>query len=262
MTEAEYNSKPGIRRSALWKLNKSPKHFRYELEHPSEPTQAMIFGTAVHCAVLTPEAFSGQYTVIDLDLRTKEGRAAKQAALEEGKILLTKDQMEAVKGICVSLQNDPFARKLLAGKHETPYLWTDDITGEECKCRTDCEVDVGGQHIIVDLKTCADASTEMFMRDAVKLGYHVQTAMYCDGVKTVTGQESAFVFVCVEKEPPYAVNILQADEAFMLYGMDEYRYLLGLYHECMARNEWPGYAGLSGDVNTLELPAWLKKGVE
>lgn len=262
MTESEYNSKPGIRRSALWKLKKSPKHFKYELEHPSDPTQAMVFGSAVHSAVLMPEEFKKQYAVIDLDLRTKEGKAAKQAALETGKVLLTKEQFEAVNGICESLVNDPFAGKLLSGQHETPYFWKDDVTGEECKCRTDCEVDIGGQHIVVDLKTCADASTDAFMRDAMKLGYHVQSAMYCEGVKAVTGQDSTFVFVCVEKEAPYAINILQTDEAFMLYGTDEYRYLMGLYHECMTRNEWPGYAGLSGNVNTLELPAWLKKGVE
>ena len=262
MTEAEYNSKPGIRRSALWKLKKSPKHFQYELEHPSDPTQAMVFGSAVHSAVLTPEAFKEQYAVIDADLRTREGKAEKQAAMEAGKILLTKEQFEAVNGICGSLMGDAMARRLLTGQHETPYFWTDDLTGEECKCRTDCETDAGDNHVIVDLKTCADASTEAFMRDAVRMGYHVQCAMYCEGVKAVTGKESSFVFVAVEKEPPYAINILKADDAFLLYGMDEYRYLIGLYHECRTRNEWPGYAGLATDINTLELPPWLKKGVE
>lgn len=262
MTEQEYEAHSGVRRSALWNLKRSPRHFRYELEHPSEPTQAMVFGAAVHSAVLMPETFKEQYCVIDADLRTKEGRAAKQAAMEAGKTLLTKDQLEAVNGICESLTGDMFARKLLTGQHENPYFWTDDVTGEGCKCRTDCEVDIGGQHIIVDFKTCADASTDAFMRDALRMGYHVQAAMYCEGVKAVTGHESSFVFVCVEKEAPYAINILQADEAFLLYGLDEYRYLMGLYHECMEKNEWPGYAGLSGNVNTLELPAWLKKGVE
>lgn len=262
MTEKEYNAAPGIRRSALWKLTKSPAHFKWELDHPAEPTPALVFGAAAHCAVLTPELFESQYAVTDFDMRTKEGKAAKAAAIEAGKTLLTTAQAEAVMGIARSVREDPFAGRLLAGKHETPYFWTDDVTGEACKCRTDSETDVGGTHYIVDLKTCGDAGTEAFMRDALKYGYHVQAAMYSEGVKAATGQESAFVFISVEKEPPYAVNILQCDEAFLLYGMDEYRYLMGIYHACMERNEWPAYCGLEGGVNTLELPGWIKSRVE
>lgn len=262
MTEKEYNAAQGIRRSALWKLTKSPAHFKWELEHPPEPTTALIFGSAAHCAVLTPELFKEQYAVIDCDLRTKEGKAAKQAALEAGKILLSKDDFERINGIVQSVQGNPYVMRLLNGTHEQAYFWNDDITGEPCKCRTDAETDIGGQHYIVDLKTCNDASTEQFMRDALKYGYHVQAAMYTEGKRLATGTESAFVFVCVEKDEPYAINILQCDEAFMLKGMDDYRYLCGLYHECVKRNEWPGYNGSDGDINTLELPAWLKKEVE
>lgn len=262
MNEREYDLSEGIRRSDLWKLKKSPKHFKYEMENPSDPTPAMVFGTAVHCAVLTPEVFYEQYTAAKLDGRTKGGKAERQAILESGKVILTPEQLNTISGISVAIRENQFAKRLLSGPHETPYFWTDDVTGEKCKCRTDCEVDIGGQHVIVDLKTCADASTEAFMRDAVKLGYHVQAAMYAEGVKAVTGKESAFVFVCVEKEAPFGINILQADDAFMLHGTDEYRYLLGLYHKCMELDEWPGYSGFDGSINTLELPAWLKKGIE
>ena len=262
MNEREYDLSEGVRRSDLWKLKKSPKHFRYEMEHPSEPTPALVFGAAVHCAILTPELFDEQYVTVKLDGRTKEGKAERQAILEAGKTILTPEQMNAVSGIVNAIREDQFASRLLSGPHETPYFWADDITGEKCKCRTDCETDIDGQHIIVDLKTCMDASTDAFMRDAVKLGYHVQAAMYAEGVKAVTGKESLFVFVSVEKEPPFGINILQADEAFLLHGTDEYRYLLGLYHRCRELDEWPGYAGFEGNINTLELPPWMKKGVE
>ena len=263
MTETEYSLANGIRRSDLWKLKRSPAHFRYEMDHPQEPSPAMVLGAAVHAAVLTPDEFKRQYCVADFDGRTKEGKAARQAAMEAGKTLLTKEQFDTVNGIVESIRNDRFAsRLLLTGQHETAYFWKDDVTGCMCKCRTDCETDIDGQHVIVDLKTCADAGTEAFMREAVKLGYSVQCAMYSEGVKAVTGKDSLFVFVCVEKTPPFAINILQADEAFRLYGTDEYRYLMGLYAQCREKNEWPGYAGLSGSVNELTLPAWLKKGVE
>ena len=262
MTEKEYNAAPGVRRSELWKLKRSPKHYRFEKENPPEATPALVFGSAVHCMVLTPEAMSNQYTVLDIDGRTKEGKAARAAAAESGKTVLTMEQAQTVMGIKEALESDRYAVRLLTGEHEIPHFWTDELTGEQCKCRTDCETDINGTHYIVDLKTCNDASTEGFMRDAIKLGYHVQAAMYSEGVRLSTGKESVFVFIAVEKDKPYAINILQPDDAFMLYGMDEYRRLLGLYHECRTRDFWPGYGGLNSDINTLELPAWLRKGVE
>lgn len=262
MTEKEYNEAPGIRRSALWKLTKSPAHFKYELEHPPEPTPALIFGAAAHCAVLTPELYKEQFHVMNHDGRTKEGKQERQEALDAGQTILTVEQFEAIYGIVQSVKSNPYVMRLLDGPHETPYFWTDDITGEQCKCRLDAETDIGGQHIIVDFKTCMDASTNQFMRDAIRHGYHVQAAMYTEGKRLATGVESTFVFVAIEKEPPFALNILQCDEAFMLKGMDDYRYLCGLYHECKERNEWPGYTGFDGEINTLELPAWLKKEFE
>ena len=262
MTEKDYNLAEGIRRSALWQLTKSPAHFRYYLEHPQEPTPAMTFGTAVHTAILTPDMMPKMFELVNLDMRTKEGKAAKQAALDAGKTVLTGDMAETLDGILRAVWGNPIAKRLLDGPHETPYFWVDEMTGEKCKCRTDAETDVDGQHIVVDLKTCNDASTDAFMRDAIRLGYHVQAAMYADGVKAVTGKDSIFIFLAVEKEAPYAINILQCDEAFMLRGMDEYRYLLGLYHECKENDNWPSYEGMTGSINTLGLPAWMKKEVE
>ena len=54
MTEAYYNRRKGIRRSDLWKLKRSPAHFKYAVENPAEQSPAMAFGSAVHMAVLEP----------------------------------------------------------------------------------------------------------------------------------------------------------------------------------------------------------------
>ena len=42
MTEETYNKRKGVRRSDLWKLNRSPAHFKYAQEHPVEQTAADI----------------------------------------------------------------------------------------------------------------------------------------------------------------------------------------------------------------------------
>ena len=267
MTEETYNKRKGIRRSDLWKLNRSPAHFQYAKEHPVEQTAAMAFGSAVHEAVLTPRTFRKRYQMADFDARTKEGKAMKQAALDAGKILLTKDQWEQIQGIVSAIKAHPYAKRLLTGKHETAHFWKDPETGLKCKCKTDCETDVGGTHYVVDLKTCGSADTDEFVRDAVKFGYFMQAAMYTDGVKCCTGQDSVFVFVCVEKDPPYAVNVLQCGEDEIRLGMNGdkrgtvmgYRQLMELYNRCLTEKKWPGYEGFENKINQIQLPKWLKE---
>lgn len=266
MTEETYNKRKGIRRSDLWKLKRSPAHFRYAVDHPAEQNAAMAFGSAVHCAVLEPRQFKKQYMVADFDARTKEGKMWKQQALDAGKILLTKDQAEQINSIVAAIKANPFAKRLLTGKHETAHFWNDPETGERCKCKTDCETDINGVHYIVDLKTCASAETEEFVRDAVKYGYFMQAAMYSDGVKCHTGKDSMFVFVAVEKDPPYAVNVLQCGEDEIRLGMNGdktgkvpgYRGLLALYHKCRTERNWPGYEGFDNQIAQIHLPKWLK----
>lgn len=263
MTEQEYNAAEGIRRSALWKLTRSPAHFKYELDNPPEPTPALALGAATHMAILQPDEFWNQYAIRNLDLRTKAGKEERDALQAQGFTILNSEQAAQISGVFEAINNNEAVLRLLAGERETAYFWTDEATGERCKCRTDSEVDISGMHYIVDLKTCTDASTDAFMRDALKYGYHVQAAMYCEGVKHVTGKESQFVFIAVEKTPPYAINILQADDAFMLHGFDEFRRLMGIYHECKTADKWPDYSGANGlTINALSLPKWLKDMVE
>lgn len=260
MTEQEYSKAPGIRRSMLWEIRRSPAHLKWRMENPPEATPALIFGQALHAAVLTPEDYDRQFAVMpNADRRTKAGREAWEAAAAEAqsRTQIAFDWAEQIAGMVQAVRGNPMAARLLDGPHETSYFWADTLTGEACKCRTDAETVIGNMHLIVDLKSCQDASTDAFMRDALHYGYDVQAAMYTDGYKAVTGREATFVFIAVEKNPPYAVNILQADTLFMQHGQDRYRHLLGLYHECRQRNQWPGYTGFDGDIASLGLPAWL-----
>ena len=262
MTEQEYNKAPGIRRSLLWEIRRSPAHLKWRMENPPEATPALIFGQALHCMILTPSDFGSQFVFMPAaDRRTKAGREAWDAAAEQaqGKTQLPFAWVEQISGMTNAVVFNQAAARLLRGPHESSYFWSDSLTNELCKCRTDAETDIGNIHLIVDLKSCQDASTDAFMRDALNYGYDVQAAMYTDGYKAVTGQEASFVFIAVEKNPPYAVNILQADTLFMQHGQDRYRHLLGLYHEFRQRNQWPGYTGFDGDIASLGLPAWLAR---
>lgn len=265
MTESEYRQHPAISRSELWKIRESPEKFKWHKENPSESTPALLFGQLFHKMALQQEMIWEEFAVApNVDRRTKEGKAEYAAFLEgsAGKTIVTLDMAEQAMNMCAALKSSDFCRKLLRGAKEVPFFWTDEDTQEACKCRADVVVELEGIPLVVDLKSTVDASTDGFMKDAVKYGYDFQSAMYLEGVKANTGIEHGFVFIAIEKDPPYSINILQADTAFIKRGYDLFREYIGIYHDCKTTGNWYGYLGKFDSVNVLSLPPWLKKEIE
>ena len=265
MTEQEYRKHPAISRSELFKISESPEKFKYYREHPEKPTPALVFGQLFHAMALTPEIVWEQFAVMpNVDRRTKVGKEAfaEFEAQAEGKIIVSGDVVEQATAMCEALNKNEFVQKLFKGEKEKPFFWVDEMTNEECKCRTDVLTEVGENLIIVDLKSTDNAETDAFMRSAIKYGYDLQSAMYSEGVKVNTGKEPLFVFIAIEKKPPYAINILQADKLLVRRGYDLFRECLGVYHECKTTDNWWGYLGRYNQINNLALPAYLAKEVE
>lgn len=265
MTEKEYREHPAISRSELFRISESPEKFKYYQEHPEEPTPALVFGQLFHAMALTPEAVWEQFAVMpNVDRRTKAGKEefAEFETQAKGKTIVSVDMVEQATEMCEALNRNEFVKKLLKGEKEKSFFWVDEMTGEECKCRTDALTEVGENLIIVDLKSTDNAETEAFMKSAIRYGYDLQSAMYSEGVKVNTGKEPLFVFIAIEKKPPYAINILQADKLLVRRGYDLFRELIGIYHECKTTDNWWGYLGRYNQINNLALPAYLAKGVE
>ena len=265
MTESEYRAREGISRSELWKISESPEKFKYLKEHPETPTPALIFGAAAHKYLLEPDAWDSEFAVAPiLDRRTKEGKAQYAEWLDNviGREIISGDDYDTIRAMADVANEISFVRKLLAGEKETPLFWADELTGELCKVRLDCVTMVGDKPVIVDYKTTSDASTDGFMRSAVKYGYDFQAAMYSEGYKANFGTTPTFVFIAQEKSAPYAVNILQADDVFIKRGYDIFRQLIGTYHDCKTTGNWWGYLGPYNVINNLALPAWLAKEIE
>jgi len=68
-----------------------------------------------------------------------------------------------------------------------------------------------------------------------------------------------FVFVCVEKAPPYAVAIYALDQAAIDLGRMEYQRDLLLVRQCEESGIWPAFGD---EVTTIGLPAWMQKQAE
>lgn len=264
MTERDYRASPGISRSELWRLNPrtggTPEKFLYAKDNPEPPTPAMVFGTLAHLALLEPSSFVEKFTFAPegIDRRTKAGKAA-WAEFEEnigGRTVVKLDDWTTACLMADKVNEIDLARKLLCGDHERVFRWTDEMTGEECKIRVDSIRMVGGVPVIVDYKTTTDASFDAFSRKCVNMGYDFQAGMYTEGVEIASGMKPRFVFIVQETEPPFAVNILEADEDFIQRGRDLFRELLGIYHECKTTNNWYGYLGPDAVIGRLSLPPW------
>lgn len=265
MTEKEYRQHPAISRSELWHIRESPQKFKYYKENPPAPTPSLLFGQVFHKMLLEPDTFNDEFVVApEANRRTKEGKQMWEAfaADHENQTIIPVEMYAKAKEMCEAVKREPLAVKLLNGAAEVPFFWTDEMTGEECKCRVDVLNTEYSQPIIVDVKTTADASTEAFIRSAINYGYDLQSAMYSDGVEKNIGKKPLFVFIAVEKEPPYAVNILQADELLLRRGYDLFREYIGVYHWCKENNNFYGHLGRLNQINTLALPSYLAKEVE
>lgn len=266
MTEREYRQAEGVSRSELFTLTESPEKFKWAKEHPEEPTPALLFGQVVHKLLLEPHGFDHEFAVMPVvDRRTKAGKEAFAewaAGLMPGQQAVDAETYQKAAEMVEKALDNEYVVKLLAGDRECPFFWTDDLTGEPCKARLDCLTEIGDKLVIVDYKSAADARTDAFMHAAVKHGYDLQAAMYSEAVKQNTGVEPVFVFIAQEKTPPYAINIMQADDIFVRRGKDLFRELIGVYHECKKTDNWYGYLGPYNVINNLALPAWLAKEVE
>lgn len=149
-----------------------------------------------------------------------------------------------------------------------------------------------GNNMVVDLKTTDDASLEGFSKSIANWRYDVQHPYYLDGLCEAIEQSGGelpeaavigaaelsaywidketgvlcrcrpdfwrgypkhFIFIAVEKKPPYAVGVYKLDEESVELGRAQYRTDLRVYAECKANDKWPGY----GDkIQTISVPGW------
>jgi exodeoxyribonuclease VIII len=259
LSNADYHSGEGISKTGLDRINRCPAFYQHCKTQPHKETPALVFGRAVHTAVLEPHLFAAEYAVVpDIDRRTKAGKEEYAAFIVDNgdKTILTADQYARAEAIQTAVYAHPAAAALLGGQglNEASIFWHDEASGVLCKCRPDRLRD---DNIIVDVKTTTNASHEHFIRDAYNYRYHVQAAYYMDGVGAATGNEPpAFIFLAVESEPPHLVACYMADDDMLMLGRDEYRLNLDAYAACMRTGVWGGY----GDrVQPLGLPAWALK---
>ena len=224
MPKDEYLKVEALSNSGLKKLAKTPAHYKAPEKPPSSQQQpAWDIGTAFHTATLEPDLYDSQVIVTSkAQVTAKE----KKDAAEEGKIILKQPAHEDVQAMAEAVRNHPDSGPLVkaGGVTEISCFWKDETYDFLCKLRADKITD--GQ-VVIDLKSTGDAEDQSrgfgsFWKNFIPLNYHGQAYWYLNGISIASGvPHDLFVFIAVEKEPPYGINVFYAEKELLLWAMEK-----------------------------------------
>lgn len=257
---AEYYHQPRlgvVSKSALDMLRKTPAHYRaWASGEFQRSTPALTFGRAGHCAVFEPDEFARLYVEEpDFgDRRYKENKQALAKWREENadREHLPRDDAAKIRAIQKSIHGHELVRRMLhEGKAERTIIWQDQQTGLTCKSRTDYHVEKLG--LVADLKLVEDASWPGFRKSIARYYYHVQDALYREGFHALGKPIKHFVFIAIEKTPPYASAVYALDADGIARGYQAARDGIQHMAECVKTDTWPGYPT---GIQTISLPDW------
>lgn len=259
LSNEAYHKGPGVSKSQLDLIHKSPALFQWSKAAPEddEKKASLNLGDAVHAILLEPHRFALEYAVApECDRRTKAGKEQWEEfeAQAGSKVILSAEEGRKIQLIRESAMAHPHARWLLEahGDAEASIYWRERTTGQLARCRPDKAIPSLGW--IVDVKTTADI--EKFARSVYEYRYHVQDSFYSDGYEAEFGEQPAgFVFLAVSTSIDcgrYPVRLFILDSEAKAAGRTSYLSDMATYAECMRTGEWSG-------LETLSLPYWAKE---
>lgn len=258
-----------LRSSYLKPLKKSPAHLQTSLQEERVESEAFRQGKLVHKFLENPEKFMESYVVEpEFTGLTKDGKDSKRSAeaknlrcawrasIPDDKVILKTDDVDLIKGISKSVREHTLVRNLLKEGMSETSLWVNDAENEvTLASRPDF---IAKEGFIVDIKTTRSAHPDDFTRDIFSPGgYHyvLQASLYARCAKLAGLQRSdSFVFIAIEKEPPYCLNVFPLDHGCLAVGDSYVEKLIKLYGQCLKSGEWPGYSTKAVPVN---IPTWV-----
>ena len=257
ISNSDYHADLAIGSTSLKTLHAgTPALYNYKRSQPPEQKAEWDLGTAVHLGALQPIEF--ERLVVpepQCDRRTRNGKAiwAKFQGSAAGKLILTAEQYDTAIAMIAALRTHPQVMEALRG------AWIEhSVFHTESGVRLKARPDAWKSSLLIDLKTCRNASPRGFENDATQLNYHIQAAHYLDICRHY-GPAESFLLICVESSPPYQVALYLADELFLEIGRHDRKKALDLLIECEQKQEWPGY---SPDVQMLSVPGWKAREYE
>ncbi|WP_336852792.1 RecE family exodeoxyribonuclease [Pseudescherichia vulneris] len=162
----------------------------------------------------------------------------------EGKVLVTRQQLETALAIQKALLAHPTAGMLLTHPSravETSYFGIDEETGLEIRVRPDLEIELDGVRIGADLKTISMWNIKQsglrakLHREIIDRDYHLSAGMYME-----TASLDQFFWIFVNKDEGYHwIAIIEASPGLVELGILEYRATMRAIANAFDTGEWP-----------------------
>lgn len=261
--------------STIKDFGTSPEYYRgryIDGTLPKKDTDAMLLGSVLHCKLLEPEKFVDQYAVLPqyykdpltgefekLGKRKNVHKAywAEWEAANEGKTLLTTDQMDKVEGMLKSIGRDPACIDQLAQPNPViehairfPYR------GLQCKALLDFGILPGGPMppVHMNIKTSKEPNKGGWRKAIQDFSYHISAALYSPGFEAVFGEKPLTKLLFAHSSPPYECGIFTLGPKSLAIGKE---ILDDLVDDLLAAKELDHFFGPDhGKETTIELPDW------
>lgn len=279
---AYHADRTAVSSSALKVFMRSPaEYFRIYVagtQRAPAPTEPMILGSAVHHLLFEPGSdFEEEFSIRpDLsDCRTADGKPAKSgAATSEGKRRLAEfeatlngrmpidfDAYQRAKTIKRAILEHAPCDDLLSqcADFEAAFRWEGDA-GVWWKCKPDA---LGfdsriGAPVRVDLKVLAAKNAEGIAETYVRSGYHVQTALYDEGIALEYGPGVVHYMIVAVSEPPYDVIAYKVPPEFIELGRQDLAKARAKLIEARERMEKGGaFVESERAVIDMPVPGWV-----
>jgi exodeoxyribonuclease VIII len=254
ISNSEYHGrKTHLSSTNIRTFKKNRKQFEYSLSHDLvKQTKAMADGTAVHAFFLERDKFNSDFVIKPADMRLNTKAGKEWAQEHQSKIIIDSELGNNLYEMEKSFIDSP--AKLIynkSGQSELSYFW-DDLGLVKGKCRPDWISDDG--NIVVDIKTTTDASPKGFQKSIANWGYHLQLGWYLRGLQKLGLPAKEFIFIAIEKTPPFSVGVYRANKDMITYANDEINNLVYDIDESLKSDDFPDY---TPEIMDLGLPNWM-----
>ena len=290
-----YHATPAISASKLKVARKSLRQFKRRYlsgpVEPSEPSEAMILGSAVHALIEGADAFGAQFALVPENAPKRPSSAqlkAKNPSVETisairwwdqfnqgigARRVLKPEMVQEARDMADAIRAHPAASALLLDT-QREVTWRTEVTGLLVQCRTDIwgetpvEVPfadglrtVGAR--VVDIKKTATLDPEeysSFQRQFWSLGYYRQVGFYSALLQMLVPTELRptsgwipFYFIAVA-EDTHDVMVVEPDANALALGYEHAMADLKKLREAFRTDEWPG---TPDTVVPISLPEWF-----
>ena len=259
-----YFGRMALSNSGMSELMRCPAHLKAMLDRCGQEDNtngAFLAGSLFHCMGLEPSEVSVRYRLKANRGNTKAGKEEAEMAARDGVQLVSQDMWETCSAMAAAALRHPVMRSAHAAgdlRTEQSVYWTELNGTVPCKARVDALVTLPNYGLCaIDLKTTRDASLSAIEKSLYTYGYHRQAAWYRRGLRSAGMDVRGFLFLFVEKEPPYLTVATSISEGAQALALDEIKDCVETFAGCMASGVWPGYT--ESPVIELDLPAWAYK---